>query len=101
MNVWQWVAKKLSIEDDRDILARVGFRFIWCTGPYFLVAGILSVFGSSKMYAPWPALFIVSIPFMGGIIDWYRLKHRSNVPKTAHSPFSSDLPDQDVTEYNK
>ena len=60
MNVWQWLTKKLPIEDDRDILARVGFRFIWCTGPYFLVAGILSFFGSSKIYAPWPALFFIA-----------------------------------------
>lgn len=37
-------------------MARIGFRFIWCTGPYFLLAFILSAFGITAMLSPWPAL---------------------------------------------
>ncbi len=82
MNVWQWLTKKLPLKDGRGIMTQIGFRFIWCTGPHFLVTSILSVSGSNKMYAPWPALFFVTIPFMGGITDWYQIKHRTSVPKT-------------------
>ena len=77
MNVWQWLAKKLPLENDRDIMARIGFRFIWCTGPYFLVAILLSIFGSSTLFTSWPSMFILAIPFVGGVVDWYRLKHRT------------------------
>jgi len=83
MTARQSLTGKFPLKDYRDMMARIGVRFFWCTGPYFLVAGILSIFGNSKMYAPWPALLFVSIPFMGGIIDWYRLTHRTNVPKTS------------------
>jgi hypothetical protein len=98
VNVWQRLTKKLPLEDDRDIMARIGFRFIWFTGPYFLVAVILSTFGSSKLFTLWPALFILAIPCIGGVIDWCRLKrHTKRVENsTLNLPPSPILPNQDV-----
>ena len=76
MTVWQSLTKKFPLEDDRDIMARIGFRFIWCTGPFFLLVFILSAFGITAMSSPWLALPILSVPFIGGVIDWRRLKRR-------------------------
>jgi hypothetical protein len=76
MTIWQWLTKRILLEDERDIMARIGFRFIWCTGPYFFLALVLSAFGKSKMLLSWPAFFFLAIPFIGGLVDWYRLKGR-------------------------
>ena len=71
------VFKSLTpIEDNRHVLARVGLRFIFCTGPYFLTAIIAQSFGSDRLFAMWPALFMLAIPFTGGLLDWFRL-HKS------------------------
>jgi hypothetical protein len=77
MNVWQSLTKPLLLEDGRDVLARIGQRFVWCTGPYFLAALILSIFGDNKLLSPWLSLWILAIPFLGGVIDWRRLTSRS------------------------
>jgi len=86
MTVWQWLTKSRPLEDERDIMARIGFRFIWCTGPYFLLAFIFSRFGSPLLLLSWSALFFLSIPFIGGVIDWRRLKGRpKHVPGIGHN----------------
>ena len=76
MTVWQWFTKKLPLEDQRDVMARIGFRFLWCTGPYFLLAVILSAFDMTAMLSPSLALVVLAIPIIGGVIDWRRLKRR-------------------------
>ncbi len=50
MSAWKWLTQKLPLEDDRDIMARIGFRFIWCTGPYFLVAVVMSRYPDKPIY---------------------------------------------------
>jgi hypothetical protein len=79
MTRWQWLTKRILLEDERDIMARVGVRFIWCTGPYFFLAIVFSTFGKTAMLSPWPAFFFLAIPFIGGIVDWYRLKGRTRM----------------------
>jgi hypothetical protein len=76
MTVWQWLTKKLPLEDKRDVMARVGVRFLWCTGPYFLLAFILSALDINVMLSPALAVVILSIPIIGGVADWCRLKRR-------------------------
>ena len=68
-----------SLRDHRDVMARIGIRFVWCTGPYFLVAVIAANFGISTFFNLWPALFMLAIPFAGGLVDLYRLS--SNVSR--------------------
>ncbi len=83
MNIWRWLTKKLPLEDNSDIMARVGFRFLWCTGPYFLVAIVLFRFGSGTLLASRLSMFILAIPFIGGVVDWHRLKHHTKCVETA------------------
>ena len=82
MNTWQSLTKKLPLEDGRDVMARIGVRFVWCTGPYFLIALILSMLGNSSLLASSVALWILAIPFLGGIIDCRRLNSRKRAPST-------------------
>ncbi len=77
MDVWQRLTYKLPLEDERDIMARIGFRFMWCTGPYFLVAVIVSTYRGNTLFTSWPELFVLAIPFIGGVVDWYRLNQRT------------------------
>lgn len=77
MNVWQSLTKTFPLEDERDLMARIGVRFVWGTGPYFLVALLLSMFGYDNLLRPWLSLWILAIPFLGGVIDWRRLNSRS------------------------
>jgi len=76
MSIWKLITKNYTLEDDRDVMARIGLRFVLCTGPYFLLATIAASLGSSVFFALWPALFVLAIPFAGGIVDWYRINKR-------------------------
>jgi len=57
MSIWKLITKNYTLEDDRDVMARIGLRFVLCTGPYFLLATIAASLGSSVFFALWPALF--------------------------------------------
>jgi hypothetical protein len=70
----QLIFMELPIQDERDVLARIGQRFAVCTGPYFLLALILSKFGHDGMLRSLVALLMIAIPFLGGVIDWRWLK---------------------------
>ena len=74
MSFWKSFSKQLPLNDSRDVLARIGVRFVWCTGPFLLIAMTLSAFGNSGMLlSPW-SFFIHLIPIVGGIIDWTRIR---------------------------
>ncbi len=78
MTVPYWLTKSIPLDNERDMMARIGLRFLCCTGPYFLIAIILYAFGRpSMLLSMWLGLFFLLIPFVGGVIDWYRLKDRS------------------------
>lgn len=79
MTYWHWLTKKLPLLNDRDVLARMGFRFMWCTGLYFVVAWILAAFGHMTLLVNPGALMIIAIPFAGGMLDWHRV-HRKDYP---------------------
>jgi len=76
MNAWHSLTQKLPLEDDRDVFARVGFRFIWCTGPYLILAIVFSLFGNNRLLTIWPLAWMVAIPWLGGAVDYWRLKKR-------------------------
>jgi hypothetical protein len=76
MTVWQWLTKTLPLENERDVMARIGFRFIWCTVPYFLLMFVLSAFGITVLFSPALALMILFLPIIGGVADWRRLQRR-------------------------
>ncbi len=79
MNFWQVLTKTVPLEEERDILARIGLRFLWCTGPYFLFVIIWFAFvtnRNSPLTELWPSLFFLAIPFLGGLNDWRRLKRQ-------------------------
>lgn len=75
---WYWTGR-LPLEDRRDVLARVGFRFLWVTVPYF---GMAWFFGLDPFGPPRPLLglsatfLVISIPLIGGLIDWCRVQSR-------------------------
>jgi hypothetical protein len=76
MSFWRILTTEIPLDEERDVMARIGLRFIWCTGPFFLLAILLSSFGYSRTLLSGSALFIVLIPIVGGAIDWNRLKGR-------------------------
>ena len=77
MNTWKWLTKKYPLENSRDIMARIGVRFVWCTGPYFLFAIVIATLGDNRLFTSWLTLFMLAIPFVGGLIDSYRLSRPS------------------------
>lgn len=75
MRYWQAFFKPMfPLTDTRDVYARVGVRFAWCTGPYLFTAMILCARGNSSMLTSPHAFFIYSIPMLGGTLDWFRLR---------------------------
>jgi hypothetical protein len=38
--LWKWLTATPPLLDGRDALARVGGRFLWVTGPYFVLSAI-------------------------------------------------------------
>ena len=84
MTLWQWFTNTLPLNDERDAMARVGCRFLWCTAPYFIIALSLASFGNAALLRTPLALFMVAIPILGGLIDWRRLQRRTSpTPKPA------------------
>ncbi|WP_237229021.1 hypothetical protein [Rubinisphaera sp. JC750] len=77
MNLWQTLTSKIFLEDGRDLAARIGVRFIFCTFPYFVIALIMNAVGDGGLLNFWVAPFLLAVPIIGGMIDWYRLHHRT------------------------
>jgi hypothetical protein len=74
MKLWK-TRFDLPLDDQRHLFARVGLRFLCCTAPYLMGAFALVAFGSKSLNVV-PACFMLAIPILGGVSDWYRLKHR-------------------------
>ncbi len=73
INLWKTLTSKIPIEDGRDAAARIANRFVFCTFPYFAVALILNALGNDRLLTNWMAPFVLAIPIVGGMIDWYIL----------------------------
>ena len=75
-----WWTRQLPLENNRDVLARVGFRFLWATAPYFVFAYLLKIGpfadGGSSLQR-FLAAFIFVIPILGGLLDSWRLRYRA------------------------
>ena len=74
MNFWQFLGKQMPLNDIPDVYARIGARFVWCTGPYLVFALTLSAFGNNRVIQCWGTYFACLIPLVGGIIDSWRLR---------------------------
>jgi hypothetical protein len=68
--------KTLPLENERDLWARVGLRFAWCTGPYFLFETCFASFAPPA----WMNLFFLAIPFLGAAVDFRQLSRRARTP---------------------
>ena len=71
-------AGRVSLENQRDVLARMGFRYLWVTVGYYAIAWLVAIdpFGP-RTSRPFSGMFVaVMIPLAGGIIDWCRLRLR-------------------------
>jgi hypothetical protein len=77
MTLWQWLTKKQPLNDSRDVMARVGFRCVWCTLPYFAVALALAAFGQTELLLTPASGVVLFVPIAGGILDWYRVHRRA------------------------
>jgi len=76
---WQWWTRKLPLENDQDVLARIGFRFLWATAPYFALTYLFGIgpFGDQpQALQRFLAVFVFVIPLLGGALDWLRVHHR-------------------------
>jgi hypothetical protein len=71
----EWWTKQLPLEDNRDVLARVGFRFLWTTVPICIIA---YPFLKNPAFAVmrFLAVFSFLIPIAGGLVDWFRIRRR-------------------------
>jgi hypothetical protein len=81
MSFWQTM-KSLPLEDNRDILARIGMRCVCCTLPYFVFVYALNAFGFESPLTSPMSMWIVAIPIIGGVVDWFRI-HRQSVRSAA------------------
>ena len=77
----KWWTRQLPLEDHRDVFARIGFRFIWATAPYFVLTYVLRIgaFGGRPEGAiqHFLSVFVFVVPILGGALDWWRLSHRT------------------------
>jgi len=75
MTFWQWITKSWPLQDERDAMARIGARFLWCGVPYFAMAALMERFGDTTLWNSHRCiLLVVFIPMVGGLIDWRRLQ---------------------------
>jgi hypothetical protein len=83
MTVWHWLTKKLPLDDDRDVMARIGFRYVWCTLPYFAAALGMAAFGVTTLLLSPLSVVPLVVPIAGGILDWWRVRRRPADPAAA------------------
>lgn len=74
MTLWQWLTIAPSLNNNRDLMARIGYRFLWCTAPYFIAISVLDSLGFGSVLNTPMTLFIFAIPLLGGLMDLCRLK---------------------------
>lgn len=78
-----WLTAALPLNDSRDIWARIGFRFVFATGPYFLLAFLSH---DDRLLRGFLPCLMIALPFFGSAIDWVRLSRRVEPPRGAAIP---------------
>lgn len=79
MSLWQSMTT-IPLVDSRDVLARIGVLCVWCTLPYFAFILTWAAFDPSRSVATPSSFFMLAIPVLGGLLDWYRIKRRPVTP---------------------
>lgn len=74
--MFNFLKSELPLNNERDLWARVGFRFAWCTGPYLLLSPFIV---NRSEFFTFANLFVVSIPVMGALSDSWRLSRRAKL----------------------
>lgn len=70
---------RLPLENGRDVLARVGFRYLYVTVGYFALVWLLGIdpWSPRSPSQAFPGTFLaLTLPLGAGIADWYRLRRR-------------------------
>lgn len=76
MRIWKWLTKKYPLHDDRDVMARIGVRFLSCTAPYLVYVMTSTALGHEvSLLTPFSAVAVL-MPLAGGLLDWCRLASR-------------------------
>ena len=82
MSLWDTFFKKIPVDDGRAVAARIAVRFVFCTFPYFTLALLMHAYGDDRLLTGWIAAWMLAIPVLGGMIDGYRLRHRTKAVAT-------------------
>jgi hypothetical protein len=75
----------VPLRDERDLLARVGVRYLCCTGPYFVLLWIIGLW-RDKSELSLGMLAFGCIPLLGALVDWHRLASASPRLADASAP---------------
>jgi hypothetical protein len=73
MRIWKWLTKTYPLHDDKDVMARIGVRFLWCTAPYFVCAMTWAALRHEWLILNPVSAFAFLVPLVGGLLDWCRL----------------------------
>ena len=74
LTVKPWWTRTLPLNDGRDVMARIGFRCVWCTIPYFALALLCAALGKPVLLLnPFAAIPLI-VPVAGGVLDWLRVR---------------------------
>lgn len=68
-----WWRRTLPLETSREVWARIGFRCIWCTIPYFSFALVAAALGDPTFVLSPFAVVALIVPVIGGMIDAWKL----------------------------
>lgn len=79
MTFMQCLTRKTPLENERDLMARIGVRCVWCTLPYFALALGLAAFGEMRPLLTPASAIALAVPLAGAVLDWRRLQLRTNV----------------------
>lgn len=80
-----WWMRRLPLEDKRDILARIGVRFLWATAPFFVLSFLAGIGPFGEDPQQWDRVLsalIFLMPVIGGLWDWLRLQLRARAART-------------------
>ncbi len=77
MSSWVNFTTFIPLHDTRDLLARMAQRYLLCSLPYFCLSYAMRAFGSSGWNVSLTSLFIMAVPFLGGLSDLRKLKQRA------------------------
>ena len=69
--------KTTTLNDRRDLIARMRVRFLWCTLPLLLATLFAAANGELEFFLNPLFLIPLIMPIAGGAVDWFRLRLRA------------------------